>query len=87
MRVILSDSSIQVDCWDIVHVVFWILDRFVWIVLCSASTHYSSSDGALLLSFAGSSKHNLLTKPSTSVVFVALGLHFFVGNWSANVWN
>ncbi len=40
-------------------------------MLCSASTLYSSSDGAPLITFTGSSSHNLSTTTSTCLLIIA----------------
>jgi hypothetical protein len=64
----------QIYCWDANNVARIMFDffRFVWIVLCKASTQCSSSDGAQLFGFASLSIHNFSTVPLTSVVIVAL---------------
>ena len=66
------ESSIQVYCLTIVHIMLWLFELFVWIVLGSASILQSSSDGTLLLSFVESwSSHTLRTMLLISVRIVA----------------
>ena len=66
------ESSIQVYCLTIVHIMLWLFELFVWIVLGSASILQSSSYGTLLLSFVESwSSHNLRTMLLISVRIVA----------------
>ncbi len=66
MPVILLDSSIQLDCWDIVHVIFGFL-TFVCGLSCAVLHLYSSS----AVRFGWIIESQPFAEPMTSVVFIA----------------
>jgi len=73
---ITTDSFIQVYCWGIVHntayhtLIVWVFLRGLCCAVIQLYTP-SSSDGALRITYAGSSSHNLSTMTSTCVLIIA----------------
>ncbi len=85
---ITTDSFIQVHCWGIVHNTAY-HSLIVWVFLrglcCAVIQLYtpSSSDGALPITYAGSSSHNLSTMTSTCVLIIASSRARWCGSTSS----